>query len=203
MNKKPFKFYVKKAMSAVVYLLITLITGIVGISFSNDLLVLKIILGIMNIGLYAYFVFYMNYKTGEESMSVRFANDINRMEIIKTGKDIPLKTTEEFKWWKGFFIGLLSSVPLLVLWIIHFVLVLITGSQTSIIGGITISLYVFIVYFFNLKSEGLASSSSFYFTSLYVPFVVILSGVGYLIGGRKALNYHHGFEEMNKEIYGE
>lgn len=203
MDKKKLKYYVKKSGFAVMYLFITIVTGLTGLAFSNDLLIIKILLGVMNIGLYGFFVVYYNYKTGEEAMSIRFSNDLNRMEIIRTGKDIKLKTTEEYHWWKGFFIGFLSSVPLIALWIIHIILTLITGKQTTIAGGVAIFLYVLVIYFFNIKGEGLASTNSFYLTSLYLPLVIILSGIGYLLGARKAKLRQQGFEELNKEIYGE
>ena len=202
MEKSKVQYYYKKANFAFIYLIITLVTGLTGLAFSNDLLILKILLGVMNIGLYGYFVIYYNYKTGEEAMSIRFSNDINRLEIIKTGKDIALKTTEEFKWWKGFFIGLISAIPLIVLWALHFLLVLITGSETTIFGAITLFLYVLVIYFFNISGEGLANTSSFYLTSIYLPFVVLLSGIGYLLGARKAKTRQAGFDELNEEIYG-
>lgn len=203
MKKNTVRYYAKKSGFAIIYLLLTLVTGLTGLAFSNNMLILKIILGVMNFALYGYFVFYYNYKTGEEAMSIRFSNDINRMEIVKTGKDIELRTIEEFKWWKGFLIGFFSSLPLILLWIIHFLSVLITGNDTTIAGGVAMFLYILVIYFFNIKNEGLATTGSFYLTGLYFPLVLLLSGVGYLVGGKKAKLRQQGFDELNKEIYGD
>ena len=195
------KYYFQKAFFAVVYLMLTVITGIAAVMFSSKVFGLKIALGVMNVLVYVYFVFFYSMKTGEEAVKTRYANDVSRREIIRTGKDIPLKKKEEFKVWKGFFIGALSCIPLVVLWIAHFITVSITGTEASIFGGITITLYIVVAFFFNTNVEFMTFSTSFYFTALYIPLVVLLTGIGYLVGAKIEEKRREKIEKYAKEFH--
>ncbi len=194
------KYYFGKAFFAVVYLMLTVITGVAAISFSSKVMGLKIGLGVMNILVYAYFVFYYAMKTGEDAVKTLRANDVTRREIIRTGKDLEVKRNEEYKTWKGFFIGVLSCIPLVVLWIIHFIIVLATGKTATFAGGITITLYIVIAFFFNTDVKFMNFASSFYFTALYVPFVIILTGFGYILGAKVEMKRQAKIEEYQKQF---
>lgn len=197
------KYYFQKAIFPVIYLILTAITGFAGLSFSNELLALKIIIGVVNLFLYSFFVAYSSYKNGEDAMGVRYGNDLARKEIVRTGRDLKLKVHEEYKVWKGFFLGFLSCVPLIVLWIVHLIIIAVTGESASVVGGFTMMLYVVVIFFFNLNVDQINSSSGFYYTALYLPYMVILSGIFYILGARKTWERREIANRKLQDIYGD
>ena len=197
------KFYINKAFLCFIYLFLTTLTAIVAITLPNNLLFLKIVIAILDIGLYAFWIGSFGYHTGYESVKTLYANDAIRRQMVETGNYMPIKKAEEYKWWKGFFIGFLTSVPLIILWIIHLTTIAVTGESTSIVGGLTIILYLVVVLFFNLDVNSLTGATGFFYTGLYFPFVILTFGVLYIIGAKKSKALFLTIEKKDKEIHGE
>ena len=131
-------YYVKQALLPFIYLFFNAITafGIICIQ-GADLTWLRILLLILNIGLYCVIVCAASYKDGQEALKVRIANDLERVQIVKTGESLPLKLKEEYKPWKGFLFGLIACAPLVILLLIHTIVVASSGSVA--VGGIAVS----------------------------------------------------------------
>lgn len=197
------KYYFQKAAFPVVYLVLTAVTAFAGLSLSNSLMALKIIIGIIDVALYTYFVAFFALKTGEEAMSVRYNNDVTRAEMVRTQRALPIKQHEEYKVWKGFFLGFLSCIPLIILWIVHLTIITATGKAASQVGGFTMLLYLVVIYFFNLDVNLISAATGFYYTALYLPYMVILTGVFYLIGARRTQRSREAAARKLKDIYGE
>jgi hypothetical protein len=194
------KFYLKMALLPFVYLLFTAMIGLGIMLLEDDLMWLQIFLSATNTIFYGIIVSVAGYKDGQKALRVREQNDTFRKRIVQTGEDIPLNVIEEYTPWKGFFIGALSCIPLVVLWIIHFIIVLATGKTATFVGGIAITLYVVIAFFFNTDVKFMSFASSFYFTALYVPFVVLLTGFGYLLGAKRQMKRQAKIEEYQRQF---
>lgn len=193
-------FYIKKALFPFVYLFFMAITAF-GILCIKNLLWLKILLSVLNLGLYAFIVFSVLFKEGEESVKAQRDNDVERREMVRTGVVRPLKLKEEYKPWKGFFIGFLVCVPLLALMLVHTIIYLAGGTSTvcGAIGGLVY--FVFFV-FFNFGSEVL-SMSAYYGSLVAVPAMIALCGVAYCLGAKKVQLQLKRISDRQRQIYGE
>ncbi len=197
------KFYIKKAAFPVIYLIMSALTAFAAVSFPNNLMALKIIIGLINIGVYVFVIAYYSFKNGEESLKVRNSNDIIRRRMLETGEVYPIKKAEEYKAYKGFMIGAITCIPLALLWVIYGITVAITKNPTNAISGITMLLYMAVIMFWNLDENNIVSSSAFFYTGIYFPFVIILTGVFYILGAKKAEKLYDSIEKKNQELYGE
>jgi hypothetical protein len=97
---KTIWYYIKQAMIPAVYLIFMAMTAM-GIAMITDanLVWLKAVLAVLNLALYGFIVAATSYKDGQTALKVRIANDLERMQIVKTGEDRPLKLREEYKAW--------------------------------------------------------------------------------------------------------
>lgn len=193
-------FYIKKALFPFVYLFFMAITAF-GILCINGLLWLKILLCALNLALYGFIVFSVMFKEGEESVKAQRDNDVERREMVRTGIVRPLKLKEEYKPWKGFFIGFLICVPLLVMLLIHTV-ILIAGGTSRVVGAIGGIVYFVFFVFFNFGTETL-SMSAYYGALVAVPFMVLLCGIAYCLGARKVQLQLRRINDRQRQIYGE
>ena len=87
------KYFLKQSGFLFIYnIFMTIIAlGILCIQ-GKDLLWLRMILCVLNIGLYLFIAGMTFYKEGQEALKVRNANDLEREQIIKTGEALPLES---------------------------------------------------------------------------------------------------------------
>lgn len=207
------KYYVKQGIFPFIYLLFMAMIAL-GIISINGLLWLKILLAILNVGLYAVVVAASAYKDGQTAVKVQAANDLERREIIRTGEDRPLKIHEEYKPWKGFMFGFVACVPLLILLAVHTVVYFATGSYTGI-GAIASIVYFMVFVFFRMNvdlsaAEGeeavaaVAPAWYLYFGTLVaLPLIMCITGVAYILGARKIRRQYEEIREKQRQIYGD
>ena len=204
------KYYIKQGVFPFVYMIFMAMTAF-GILMINDLVWLKILLALLNIGLYAVVVAAMSYKEGQEAMKVQYANDLERKEIIRTGEDRPLKIHEEYKAWKGFLFGFITCVPLLILLIIHTIIHL-AGSDYVGLGAIAGLVYFMFFIFFRLNVPTTAAEGetvvaiswyTYYGALIALPVVMLITGISYILGARKIRRQHEIIEQKQRSIYGE
>ncbi len=203
------KTYVKQAIIPFVYLIFATVVSIAIMSLGNEYLWLKYVLGVLNVALYLTIVCTTCFKDGQEALKVRTANDLERMQIIKTGEDRPLKLHEEYKWWKGAIIGGFICVPMLLLLIAHTILILINPSLNGC-GIVVAFLYMFIFSFFifNRTGSGVSALSpmspeSFYLVLIAIPIITLACGISYYLGAQKIERQQQAIRERHREIYGE
>ena len=204
------KYYLKQGVFPFVYMLMMAMIAF-GILAISGLLWLKIILAILNIGLYTVVVAAVSYKEGQESIKVQHANDLERMEIIRTGENRPLKIHEEYKPWKGFAFGFVACVPLIVLLILHTVVYLSTESYVGF-GAIAGLIYLMFFVFFRLDaslSAGEAATGTavswyvFYGALIALPVVMLITGISYILGAKKIMRQQEMIREKQRQIYGD
>ena len=193
-------FYVKKAAFPFVYLFFMAITAF-GILCIENLLWLKITLGILNLALYVFIVASVFYKEGQEAVKVRNANDLERREMVRTGTERPLKLKEEYKPWKGYFIGVIECVPLLALLLVH-TIILAAGGDLKTFGVIAMFIYFVTCVFFGFSGQQL-TMSSYYCSLVAIPVLVLTSGIFYQLGARKIILQQKRIRDRQRQIYGE
>ena len=196
-------YYVKQSMLSFVYLFFTAMTAIAIATIGDNLIWLKVVLGILNVGLYGVIIAAASFKDGQNALKVRMANDLERMQIIKTGEDRPLKLKEEYKPWKGFLTGFITCVPLLVLLILHTILILVLGDAYTG-AGITASIIYMMFYLFaRVNSAVPVTPGLFYWMLFALPFMMLLTGIPYILGARKIQLQQDAIKAKQRQIYGE
>lgn len=199
------KFYIKQGLFPFIYMLFMAMIAF-GILAISGLIWLKILLGVLNVGLYAVVISAAAYKDGQDAMKVQIANDLERREIIRTGEDRPLKLHEEYKPWKGFMFGFVSCVPLLVLLILHTIVYLATGSYIGL-GAIAGIIYLMFFLFFRLNASAAEGTGiawyTYYGTLVALPVVMLITGISYILGAKKISRQQQMIKEKQRQIYGE
>ena len=199
-------YYVKQGLLPFVYLFFTAITAF-GILCIEGLVWLKVVLLLLNIALYVFIVAAASFKDGQEALKVRIANDLERMQIVRTGESLPLKLKEEYKPWKGFFHGFIACIPLVVLLIIHTVVTLTGGGNGA--GAIAGFIYM-MVFAFSRVNIGTGATAAtpinpaiYYWSLLAIPVIVLATGISYILGGKKIELQQQRIREKQRRIYGE
>lgn len=197
------KFYLKKAIVGLAYLLFSAVTAY-AILFIPDLVGLKIALLVLNLSLYCYVLAVTAFQDGQAAYKVRLANDLNRKQIILTGDDIPLDTQKEYKHYKGFVIGLIICIPVIVLIGIHAILMA-TNSSNQDFGLVASYIYMMVYAFAGLhvKVENLFNVVSPYWNLLAIPVIILVQGVFFYLGGRKIELQQEMIREKHRMIHGE
>ena len=199
-------YYVKQGLLPFIYLFFTAITAF-GILCIEGLVWLKVLLLLLNIGLYVFIVSAASFKDGQEALKLRIANDLERMQIVRTGESLPLKLKEEYKPWKGFFHGFIACIPLVILLIIHTVVMLTGGGNGA--GAIAGFIYMMVFAFSRVNINTGATAATpinptiYYWSLLAIPVIVLAPGIAYILGGKKIELQQQRIREKQRRIYGE
>ncbi len=197
------KYYLKKAIIGLVYLIFSAVTAY-GVLFIPGLTWLKVILLVLNLGLYSYVLGSTAFQDGQAAYKIRMANDLNRKQIVLTGEDIPLDTQKEYKAYKGFIIGLVICIPLIVLLIIHAIVS--TNNPSNQDYGTTASFIYLMAFAFagvGVKVDSLFAVVSPYWSLLAIPVIVLVQGIMFYLGGRKIELQQEMIREKHRMIHGE
>ncbi len=200
-------YYIKQSFLPFVYLFFMAMTAMAILTIGNNLVWLKVLLSLLNLGLYLLIISAASYKDGQTALKERVANDLERLQIIRTGEDRPLKLKEEYKWWKGFLYGFISCIPLLLLLIVHTILVLIDPALNGA-GVVASIIYLTFFAFFRLNVTGSSTDitinpTMYYSTLIAVPIIMIATGVFYILGARKIQRQQDAIKEKQRQIYGD
>lgn len=200
-------YYVKQMFVPIMYLIMFDVIALGVLCIGDNLIALKVILLILNLGLYGFIMGAVAFKDGQTALKVRMANDLNREQIVKTGKELPLKLNEEYKPWKGFLMGLNMSVPLIILMLLHVILTAgkdpTLASMNNTCGAISGLLYVVVFAFAQVKSTAAILSTTYYVTLAAIPFFIGVIGVCYWLGGEKIIRQQEMIKEKHRQIYGD
>jgi hypothetical protein len=108
----------------------------------------------------------------------------------------------EYKSYKGFLIGLVVSIPLIALIIVHSILIPSSNGVTTFAGKIAHVLYSMVFNFFRMGDAPLTVYTT-YWTLVYVPVVMLSIGVSYILGAKSIENQQEQIKHIHKQIYGE
>lgn len=195
-------FYVKQSFIAFIYLFFSAIIGFGILCIGDNLIWLKVALLVLNLGLYIVVVGATVYKDGQDALKTRIANDLERMQIIKTGEDRPLRLKEEYKAWKGFVFGLVACIPLVFLMILHTVLILGFGANYNGAGAIAGIAYLVVFAFCRVNTAITITAGMYYFSLLAIPVICLTTGLAYVLGAKKIELQQERIKEKQRQIYG-
>ena len=191
-------YYLKRTFP---YLLVIIFTAITGYSVASLDLVTKtfaVIMGVLNFAVYVIMLGSVAFKDGQDAYKTLLANDLERKQIVKTGEDRPLKLKEEYKIWKGFFIGGLAVSPLVLL----FFLDLVFGKSlnlTTVFGWLTdylsMAIYAPIKIFFGSCFREICF--------VVVAINILICGALYYLGAKKIMLRQQKVKDIHNQIYGE
>lgn len=201
---KTIWFYLKQSLISFVYLIFMAMTAMGIVMIGDNLLALKIILCILNVGLYGFIVAATSFKDGQSALKVRIANDLERVQIVKTGEDRPLNLKEEYKPYKGFLFGIISCLPCVILLIVHTILVF--GVNPTYTGAGAIAGFIYMMFFAFVRLVSAAGAPSiylFYFNLVCLAVVPLLTGIPYMLGARKIEMQQKKIKERQRQIYGD
>ena len=193
-------FYFKRAILPWVYLVFMMVMTLSVHAIESA--ALKYVLISATLLLYLFIVGSISYKDGEKALKVRIKNDIERRNIVETGEDRHLDLVEEYKFYKGFLIALVTSFPLLVLLILHTIFIPTSNGMTTTFGTIANVLYSIIFNFFRVSNNSLTVYTT-YWTLLYVPAMMLAVGIPYILGAKSVERQQEQIKDIHKQIYGE
>ena len=197
------KFYLKKAVVGFVYLVFSAMASY-GVLYIPGLAGLKVVLLILNLCLYLYVLSATAIQDGQSAYKIRMANDLNRKQIVLTGEDIPLDTQKEYKAYKGYIIGVVICLPLIVLLIIHSILMKTNPLNQDY--GVAASVLYLSFYAFagvNVKVGDLFAVVSPYWALVSIPVIILVQGFSFYLGGRKIELQQEMIRQRHKMIHGE
>lgn len=195
-------YYIKQALIPFVYLFFMALLAFSIITIQG-LVWLKVILLILNFGLYAGLICTVSFKEGEEALKVQLANDLERREIIRTGEDRPLRLKEEYKAWKGFLQGFISCVPLIVMLIIHTILILTVGEEANGVGAVSSFIYMMFTAFIKVDETVPFAQWNYYFPLIAVPILSCLTGFSYILGAKKIERQQQKIKQTHRLLHGD
>lgn len=198
---KQFWYLVKQAFIPFTYLFFMAIIAFAILSIEGLIWLKAVLLG-LNMALYFFVVCTSAFHDGQKALKVRIANDIERNQIILTGEDRPLKLSEEYKPWKGFAIGLVANIPLIILMVIHTILITAVGSAYTGAGAIAGFIYMMFFAFFRMDGS-VATATSFYYVLIMIPIIVLAVGISYSLGAKKIELQQERIKQKHREIYGD
>lgn len=95
--------YLKKAFFFLIYVVFIDMIGLAILQIGID--TLEVVLAVVALGFYLFIVAVMMFKEGQESMRKLHANDLERVQMIKSGQPKKLETSKEYGAWKAFLLG--------------------------------------------------------------------------------------------------
>lgn len=196
------KYILKQTIIPIIYLVFSLMIASSILMIPNHLMWLRFLCAFLNFALYLYIVFGIMYHEGQEGLKTRMANDLERRNIIATGKDIPLKLDKEFKPYKGFLVGFFVSLPLIICMIIHTILIISVGESSNGAGVVGGAVYMVFFIFFRL-TEAELTVYTYYLTLIFVPIMVGFTGFAYMMGANKIQRQQDRLDRIEKSIYGD
>ena len=198
------KYYLKQAGIPLLYIILMAGTAAGILCIEGEYLTwLRILLLAANLVLYIVLVAVLAHKDGEDSIRVRVANDLERREIIRTGEDRQLKLNEEYKPWKGFFIGFITCIPLIILLLIHTILFYGVGPHMNGAGALAMYGYSMITGFLWAGEVVTILPWHYYLTLISVPILSCAFGFPYIVGAKKIERQQEMIRQKHRQIYGE
>ena len=200
---KYVKHFLKQSIIPFIYLLLMALTSLsIGAIQGKHLVWLRLLLSVLAFGLYAVVVGAISYKEGQEAMKIRYANDIERRVIIRTGENRPLERVKEYQTWKGFTVGLVVCIPLVIMLIVHTILILVNPVN---VGAGVLSGYVYMVWFmiFRCDLSVAVTAGTYYLVLTAIPAFACVTGIPYYLGGRKIEIQQERILEKQRQIYGD
>ncbi len=198
------KYYLKKALFIIVYLLFAGIIANGALNIEGHW-IFRLGLLIVNLALFLYISCGITYQDGQKAYKKLIANDSEREYMVKTGEIREIDTVDEYHWSKGFIIGACACVPLVILIILH-ALISTPIPETAWAGNLVTFIYMLVFGFFNVDFASVQSEivyASPYLVLLAIPVIAISQGIAYYLGARSIRLQQDKIKRTHQSIYGE
>ena len=162
----------------------------------------QIVKSIISIILLVLFIIVMSLvmiKEGHDAYGVLLINNAQRRRIVETGVVVDFDQSTEYRPYKGFLVGLICCVPLILMVIAHLIIAPIgLTSRISIICEMVYGL------FFSIFRTYLNTDATGFFIISGVILVVfpLIMGIPYMLGARKRRLYQENVKKLNDELHG-
>ena len=162
--------------------------------------VLRIILGGLSFIMLLLCLGGIMVKEGEDAIKTLLANDIQRREIIRTGKDVELNVSKEYRPWKGFIVGLILCIPL----VIFIILFNPNGVQEGVLNFGKLAEVVYSPFYVLVGDFSKTTSLHFYIGAIIVLVCFpLMLGIPYILGAHIRKNQTKIAKELHKNIHGD
>ena len=194
------KYYLKQIILPFVYLVCLgfsqLAIDLIGVPW------VEVLVAAIMLFFFSYLMILIFFREGQAALKVRDSNDMLREYMVKTGKPVEIKAAEEYKWYKPIIFGLIISLPLIVVCIIHFFLVLFIGAEAD--GAAIVGRFIYMIYYeiFLYAYKPLVGWEFFYLLT-FIPYICAILCVPYYFGMKKAKRQADEIKEKQRILHGE
>ena len=194
---KKFTNVLKSVLFELAYIMMLSLVAF-GISLIN-VFALKIVLFILNIVAFSVAMFFWYMQKGATEYDNRRKNNLKRKVMIETEQYIEIDSSKEYKKYKGFLIGGINVGLMLLLCIINLIIVE-TGSTSTVVSGIIKGLY----YGFYGILFTISESVSIYIAIYGVVLMALVVSFAYIFGAkREKKNKEDKIETIKNQVYGD
>ncbi len=194
------KYLLKLIVVPMVYLLCFAFStvGIASISGFNELT--KCIICAFFLLFYIFLVAIVMIKEGHDAYDILLRNNTQRRHMVETGVVVDFDTQKEYSVWKGFTIGLICCIPLVIMVVVH--LLLAPRGETS---SVSIFCEMFYGVFFSVaRTYKNANEMGFFIGSAFVVVALpLITGVPFMLGASRRRKQQERVRQLNKELHGE
>ena len=171
-------------------------TGIASAEFDE---IVKSIISAFMLLIYIVLLAGVMFKEGQDAYGVLLSNDAQRRNIIKTGIVVDFDASKEYKPWKGFVVGLICCIPLVVMVLLHTV-AFPRGdtSRVSIICEMVYGIFFSVVRTYQNTNE----LGFFIITGAILLVYPCMLGVPYVIGAHSRMKRQEEIKKLNEEFHG-
>lgn len=194
------KYFLRLTIAPIVYFLSTAFIVIGVQAFPTLSPAVRIILNSIFIGLYILCTFVVMRKEGELAFNKLLLNDLSRRKLLETGEDVEIKTTEEYRPYKGFIVGLICVIPLIILVVLHLI-VRVPGEISDM--GVYAEMFYSPIYSFFGHYKNATESSLYWGLLIYLVFLPTSLGIPYIVGAMKRRKQDQDIAETNRKIHGD
>ncbi len=194
------KYLLRLTIVPLVYLLCFAFSMVAIASIDGFNALVKSLIGVLFLLLYIVLVSAVMIKEGQDAYGVLLSNNSQRRYMIETGKVVDFNTAKEYKAWKGFVVGLMCCIPLVVMLLLH--TISFPRGDTSRVSIICEMMYA--VFYSIGRTYQHTNERGFYIGAIVIIFSLsIMNGVPYMIGARHRRLQQKKIKRINEELHGE
>lgn len=173
-------------------------TGITSIDGFSPLV--KSLISLVLLLVYIFIMFTVMVKEGQDAYGILISNDAQRRRIVETGVVVDFETTKEYRPWKGFAVGAICCIPLVVMVLLH--LIAFPRGDTSTVSLLCEMIYG--VFFSIVRTYQNANEAGFFIISGVVLILFpLMTGIPYAYGARVRREQQEKVKKLNSELHGE
>ncbi len=192
------KYLLRLIIIPMVYLLFFAFTtiGIASIEAFSQLV--KSIISSLLLVFYIIVIAPIMIKEGQDAYGILLSNDAQRRRIVETGIVVDFDTSKEYRPWKGFAVGLICCIPLVLMVFFHLIS---SSGDVSALSKICEMIYG--VFYSIARTYKNTNELGFYIGAGIILIVLpLMTGVPYVIGAHNRRLQQEKIKKINDELHG-